>query len=94
MGATKKAGANAPATFDIEIDRDAAASWDAFKLLRILNDEEADGMAKMEAAIAYAGLVSGLDEDGIVALAGGGSAPISKVMDVVAQIIAEASPKN
>lgn len=91
MGAENKAGASAPA---IEIDHEAAQSWDAFKYMRVMNDEDADGLAKMDAAIGYAGLVSGLTEDDLVALAGGGSAPIAKVMEVVASIIAEAAPKN
>lgn len=89
MGAEGQAGAQAPA-----IDREAASSWAAFKLLRVLNSEEADSIAKMDAAIAYAGLVAHLDEDGIVELAGGQDAQISQVMEVVAAIIAEASPKN
>ena len=91
MGAENQAGASAPA---IEIDHEAAQSWDAFKYMRVMNDEDADGLAKMDAAIGYAGLVSGLTEDDLVALAGGGSAPIAKVMEVVASIIAEAAPKN
>lgn len=91
MGADKKAGASAPA---YTIDQEAASSWKAFKYLRVLNDEDSDGVAKMDAAIGYAGLVAHLDEDAIVELAGGEDAQISSVMDIVAQIIADASPKN
>lgn len=92
MSGKNKAGAVVPA--DLKIDRDAAASWDAFKLMRVMADEEADPMAKLDAAVAYAGLVSGLTEGQLVDIAGGGSAPIAKVMEVVAAIIAEAAPKN
>lgn len=91
MTANDMAGASAPA---IEIDREAASSWAAFKHLRVLNDENAEVVDKMDAALAYAGLVAHLDEDGIVEMAGGQSAQISDVMQVVAAIIAEASPKN
>ena len=91
MGAENQAGASAPA---IESDHEAAQSWDAFKYIRVLGDEDAEPMAKMDAAIGYAALVSHLTEEELVELAGGGSAPIAKVMDVVASIIAEAAPKN
>lgn len=95
MGARKTAGATAPATIeDLHIDHEAASSWRAFKYLRVLNDEEADNLAKMDAAIAYAGLVAGIDEAAIVDLAGGEDAQISAVMETVAAIIAQASPKN
>lgn len=79
---------------NITIDQEAATSWKAFKQLRVLNDEDADGMAKLDAAIEYAAIVAHLDEDGIVELAGGEDAQISEVMDVVAKIIAKATPKN
>ena len=79
---------------DIAIDRDASTSWRAFKQLRVLNDPEADSMAKMDAAIAYAGLVAALDEDAIVEMAGGEGAQVADVMEVVTQIIAKAAPKN
>lgn len=91
MGADKKAGASAPA---YTIDREAASSWKAFKLLRVLNDGEATAIDKTDAAIAYAGLVAGLSEDEIVDMAGGEDAQIEAVVNVVAKIIAEASPKN
>lgn len=98
MAAKDKAGADAPAIaingVDVVIDREAATSWDAFKLLRILNDEDADTFVKMNVAIAYAGLVSRLSEADIVEIAGGGSAQVADVMDVVAQIVVAASPKN
>lgn len=95
MGARKTAGATAPATIeDLHIDQEAASSWRAFKYLRVLNDEEADNLAKMDAAIAYAGLVAGIDEAAIVDLAGGEDAQIAAVMETVAAIIAQASPKN
>lgn len=95
MGAKGQAGATAPATIeDLQIDVEAAQSWRAFKLLRVLNDETAGGVDKMDAAIAYAGLVAHLTEDEIVDLAGGEDAQIAAVMDTVAQIIALASPKN
>ena len=92
MADTNKAGAIVPA--DLNIDREAAASWDAFKLMRVMADEDADAMAKLDAAVAYAGLVSGLTEDQLVDIAGGGRAPIARVMEVVAAIVAEAAPKN
>ena len=92
MAEINEAGAIVPAA--LNSDRDAAASWDAFKLMRVMADEDADAMAKLDAAIAYAGLVSGLTEDKLVDIAGGGRAPIAKVMEVVAAICAEASPKN
>ena len=60
----------------------------------MLNDEDADNLAKMDAAIAYAGLVAGIDEAAIVDLAGGEDAQIAAVMETVAAIIAQASPKN
>lgn len=91
MGADKKAGASAPA---YTIDREAASSWKAFKLLRVLNDAESSAIDKTDAAIAYAGLVAGLSEDEIVDMAGGEDAQIEAVVNVVAKIIAEASPKN
>ncbi len=97
MAKTTKAGAADVASVnghDISIDREAATSWDAFRLLRILNDEGAESIAKMEAAIAYAALVSGLTEDGIVEIAGGGSVQVADVVAVVAAIIEAASPKN
>lgn len=95
MGATKKAGATAPATIeDLRIDQEAASSWRAFKYLRVLNDENADNLAKLDAAIAYAGLVAHIDEGTIVDIAGGEDAQISAVMETVAAIIAQASPKN
>lgn len=98
MAAKDKAGASAPAVEingrEIAIDRNAATSWDAFRLLRILNDDDADSFVKMNTAIAYAGLVSGLGEADIVEIAGGGSAQVADVMDVVAQIVVAASPKN
>lgn len=89
MGGKSKAGAQAPA-----IDREAATSWRAFKLMRVLDDPEASSTRKMDAAIAYAGLVAHLDEDGIVEMAGGEDAQIEDVMAVVAGIISEAAPKN
>ena len=79
---------------EMAIDHEAATSWAAFKHLRVLNDPDADGVAKMDAAIGYASLVAHLDEDGIVGFAGGESAQVSDVMEVVAQIIAKATPKN
>lgn len=79
---------------NIAIDQEAATSWRAFKLLRVLNDEDADGMAKMDAAIGYAGLVAHLDEESMVELAGGEDAQVTDVMEVVAQIIAKATPKK
>lgn len=91
MAAKESAGASAPA---FAIDSKAASSWAAFKLLRVLNDEEASPISKTDAAISYAGLVAGLDEDAIVELAGGEDAQISDVVSIVAQIIAQASPKN
>ncbi len=98
MGTRKKAGADAPAVeingHEIFFDKDMASTWDAFRCLRILNDEEADAMDRTDAALRYAQLVSGLDEDAIVEIAGGGKTQVADVMNVVAQIIAAASPKN
>ena len=97
MAEMTKAGAAEVASVngvEISIDRDAATSWDAFKLLRVLNDTESDNIAKMDAALAYAQLVSGLDEDSIVGIAGGGRVQIEEVMAVIAAIIEAASPKN
>ena len=98
MADKETAGASAPAIEvngnQVAIDREMASTWDAFKYLRVLNDQDAEGVYKMDAAMGYAALVSGLDEDGLVEIAGGGHAQIAEVMDVVAQIIAAASPKN
>jgi hypothetical protein len=99
MAAAGKAGADAPATVvvnghEVAIDAQAATSWEAFRILRALNSEESDNIEKMDAALRYAQLVSGMDEDALVGLAGGMAAQISDVMEVVAQIIAAASPKN
>lgn len=97
MAEKTKAGAADVASVngvDIEIDRAAATSWDAFKLLRVLNDPESDNIAKMDAAIAYAQLVSGFGEDELVDMAGGGRAQIDEVMAVIAAIIEAATPKN
>ena len=97
MAETTKAGAADVASvngFEVRIDRDAATSWDAFKLLRVLNDPESDNISKMDAAMAYAELVSGLHEDELVDMAGGGRAQIDEVMAVIAAIIEAASPKN
>ena len=97
MAKTKKAGAADTALVagrEINIDRDAASSWDAFKLLRTLSSKDVDEMAKLEAAIEYAGLVSGLTEDEIADIAGGGRAQVSDVIKVVTEIIEAASPKN
>ena len=97
MAEMTKAGAAEVASVngvEISIDRDAATSWDAFKLLRVLNDPASDNIAKMDAALAYAQLVSGLDEDAIVGIAGGGRVQIEEVMAVIAAIIEAASPKN
>ena len=69
MAAMDKAGANAPATIngvEVNIDSEAAKSWAAFKIMRALNSDDVDSFAKMDAALQYAQLVSGLDEDGIV----------------------------
>ena len=99
MADMDKAGAGAPATVvvnghEVHVSTEAATSWAAFRLLRTLSAESADNIAKMDAALRYAQLVSNLDEDGLVEVAGGQDVQISDVMDVVAQIIAAASPKN
>ena len=97
MAATGKAGADAPATIngvEVNIDAEAAKSWAAFKIMRALNSEDVDSFAKMDAALKYAQLVSGLDEDAIVEIAGGADAGVEAVFQVVAQIIQAASPKN
>lgn len=92
MAAKSKAGATS--ALAIEIDREAAASWNAYKFLRVLNDEDADGGAKLEAALGYAELVAAVDEDGLVKLTGKDNPQMAEVVEVVAAIIAEASPKN
>ena len=98
MGATKKAGATAPAVVinghDIHVDTAKASTWGAFRHLRILNDEDADGVAKLDAALGYAALVSDLDPDAIAEIAGGDTAQMADVIGVAAQIIAAATPKN
>lgn len=97
MVSSEKAGANAPAIIngiEVAINREAATSWAAFKIMRTLNSEDADSFAKMDAALQYAQLVSGLDEDAIVEIAGGVDAGVEAVFNVVAQIIQAASPKN
>lgn len=99
MAAAGKAGADAPATVvvnghEVHVSTKAATSWGAFKILRVLSSEGEDNIAKMDAALAYAKLVSGMTEDELVDVAGGGDVQIEDVMDVVAQIIAAVSPKN
>lgn len=100
MAAMDRAGADAPAASvvingrEVYVDQQAATSWAAFKILRMLNSEDADSFAKMDAALQYAQLVSGLPEDAIVEVAGGANAGVDDVFDVVAQIIQAASPKN
>ena len=98
MAANAKAGASAPA---IEINGHVvpiidgmASTWRAFMCLKVVSDEAAAGVKKMDAAFEYARLVSGLDDDEIVEIAGGDMAQITDVIGVVTQIMTEASPKN
>jgi hypothetical protein len=78
----------------LEIDQEAATSWRAFKYLRVLNGEDSDAVAKMDAAIGYAGLVAHMSEEDIVELAGGDDAQVADVMEIVTNIISKATPKN
>lgn len=77
---------------EIAIDRAKAASWDAFKLVRKMQD--GDTMDKLDAAMEFASLVTGLSVEDIVGIAGGGSAPVEEVARVASEIIGAASPKN
>ena len=97
MGASKKEGACSPSIkingHTVAIDKDAASSWNAYEYLKVLSSaEKAD--EKFDAALGLACVVTGLDKDGIVELAGGGTAQVEEVVKVVSQIITEALPKN
>lgn len=77
---------------DIEIDAEAAASWEMFELVCEIGTEF--DQTKMPVAFKLIELCTGLDKDAFVELCGGRKAPYSVVLESVNAVLTALIPKN
>ena len=77
---------------DIEIDAEAAASWEMFELVCEIGTEF--DQTKMPVAFKLIKLCTGLDKDAFVELCGGRKAPYSVVLESVNAVLTALIPKN
>lgn len=79
---------------EVEVDRDALESWEAFEIMSALGSDEVNNFGKAQAAIDLAQLVSGLSKDDIVERCGGRSAKATDVIGYALDVFKAASSKN
>ena len=77
---------------EFEIDRDALASWEAFKLVERM--DSGNPMSAARASVDFAALVCGLDEASIVEACGGGKASARDVLTFARRAIEACKAKN
>lgn len=78
----------------IVVDEAAAQSWDVFKLLERMNDDDLSTFDKLTCSFELIKLVTGITESEIVVAAGGGTAPALDVVRVAMDIVNAIKPKN
>lgn len=98
MAEGKKAGAKAPATLSVRgleftPNLEFTRSWQAFELNMTLADDELSPAAKMAAYIELVEGMTGLSKDEIVEAAGGKTAPVADVVNLMAEIVQACTPK-
>ena len=76
----------------VNIDMGRLQTWRAFKLVRKI--DEGNDLERIDAAVAFAELVSDKDEDAIVEMMGGDDATIMDVVGFSLAIIQAVYPKN
>lgn len=94
------AGEESPATVEdvevmghrVKVDMGRLQTWRAFKLVRLI--DEGNDLERIDAAVAFAELVSDKDEDEIVEMMGGDDATIMDVVAFSLAIIQAVYPKN
>lgn len=79
---------------EIPVDCDALESWGAFECMAALNNDEVDGVGKIQAALDLANIVSGLTKDEIVERCGGKTAKAKDVVGYALDVFKAASSKN
>lgn len=77
---------------DIEIDAEAAASWEMFELVCEIGTEF--DQTKMPTAFKLIELCTGLDKDAFIELCGGKRAPYATVLESVNDVFTALVPKN
>lgn len=77
---------------DIEIDAEAAASWEMFELVCEIGTEF--DQTKMPTAFKLIELCTGLDKDAFVELCGGRKAPFASVLEAMNEVLTALVPKN
>ena len=77
---------------DVEIDAEAAASWEMFELVCEIGTEF--DQTKMPTAFKLIELCTGLDKDAFIELCGGKRAPYATVLESVNDVFTALVPKN
>lgn len=98
MAGTKKAGAKVPATMTVcgiefTPNVEYAKSWQAFELNLVLSDENAAPMEKMAAYIELVEGMTGIGKEQLVEAAGGPTAPVTDVFNIMTEIVKACTPK-
>lgn len=79
---------------EVEVDLEALESWEAFECMAAIASEEAESVAKAQAALDLAYVASGLTKDDIVGRCGGRRAKATDVIGYALEIFRAASSKN
>lgn len=77
---------------DVEIDAEAAASWEMFELVCEIGTEF--DQTKMPTAFKLIELCTGIDKDAFIELCGGKRAPYASVLSSVNDVLTALIPKN
>lgn len=78
----------------ITVDTAKAGSWNAFRYMRDIADEETNDAKRVASMFALIESATDTTEAAIVEHCGGGDAPFSDVFHLASKIIAELYPKN
>ena len=76
------------------VDDAAFKSWAAFEHIAIFSDENKTPFERTNAMFALLEVATDLKKQDIIELAGGESASVQDVLDILAKAVAKAAPKN
>lgn len=79
---------------EMTVDRDFAESYAALRILRRINDPDVSAFEKLDLSFELIEGATGLDEDAIVGLAGGDTAPAQDVMKFTVEVLTAIDAKN
>jgi len=77
---------------ELNVDMDYLNSWEAFKLIRKLDDDQCSQFDKLDYSFEFIQRVTGCDESQIVEYAGGEKAPATEVIAFTVEIIQKLQP--